>query len=287
MEPRFGVSLTAAPGEDVVAQARRAESLGFDLVTVTDHLHGKQPVYETWTALTWVAASTERIRVAPDVLALPYRSPAVVAKMAESLDRLSAGRLVLALGGGGNDAAFRAFGLPQRSPGEKVEALYEALQVIRGLWSAESFSFEGRHFTVRQARIEPRPERAIPIWLGVYGNRMLELVGTLADGWLPSRYYLDHESAVEKMDRIKKAAADAGRDPDTFEFAYNVWVRVEDGAAPKEGQVAGGPDRVAEELAGFLRSGFTLLNLWASGDPTEQWERLAQEVIPSVRRAVG
>src|SRR5947199_9269623 len=104
MSVRFGltVSVAADGTNDPVAYARRAEDLGFDLITVSDHLHGSYPTYETWTVLTWLAASTTRIRVAPMVLGLFYRSPAVVAKMAEALDRLSGGRLVLGMAGGGS-----------------------------------------------------------------------------------------------------------------------------------------------------------------------------------------
>ncbi len=98
---------------------------------------GAGPSDEVWTVLTWMAARTERITVAPAVLSLPYRPPAVVAKMAETLDRLSGHRLVLALGPGGNDRAFQAFGVPALDPSAKVSALAEAVEAIRSLWSQD------------------------------------------------------------------------------------------------------------------------------------------------------
>ncbi len=287
MAPTFGLFLSSRPEGDPVGQARRAEALGFDMVTVSDHLHGRSGSVETWTLLTWIAAATERIRVAPNVLALPYRHPAVVAKMAASLDQLSGGRLVLGLGAGGNDAAFRAFGLAGREPGEKVAALEEAVDVMQGLWSEPGFTYEGRHFRTEGANLEPRPERRIPIWLGVYGERMVDLTGRKADGWLPSLFFLPPERAYERMERLRRAAAGAGRDPGDLAYAYNVWLRVEEGAEPKKGQVAGGPKVVAEALAGFLQGGFTHLNFAPDGDPAEQAERLAQEVIPALRDAAG
>ncbi len=250
-------------------------------MTVSDHLHGRSGSVETWTLLTWIAAATERIRVAPNVLALPYRHPAVAAKMAASLDQLSGGRLVLGVGAGGNNAAFRAFGLAERTPREKVEALEEALDVMRGLWTEEGYAYDGRHFHVAGGNIEPRPERPIPVWLGVYGERMLDLTGRKADGWLPSLFFLPPERAFQKLARVRTAAAEAGRDPDALTYAYNVWAYVEEGATPKKGQVAGGPEEVAEALAGFLRGGFTHLNFATSGDPAEQAERLAREVLPA------
>src|SRR5262249_25073313 len=147
---------------DPVAEARHAEALGFDLATVhPDILHGPEPSLETWTVLTWLAARTATIALAPFVLALPYRHPAVVAKMAETLDRLSGGRLVLGLGAGGPlpraEAAVRAFGLARRSPGERVAALEEAIDVMRGLWGTPAFSYAGRHFAVEGASVTPRP----------------------------------------------------------------------------------------------------------------------------------
>ncbi len=119
--PEFGVAIQTAaqPGADPVADALHVEQLGFDAVTIhRDVLHGDDPSFEMWTLLTWLAARTTRIKVAPVVLALPNRHPAVLAKMAETLDRLSEGRLILVLGGGGpmNEPAYRALGLAQRSP---------------------------------------------------------------------------------------------------------------------------------------------------------------------------
>lgn len=272
----FGLFL--AHKEDPVAAARQAEELGLDMVTVSDHLHGG-PTWEPWTVLTWIAAATERIRVAPNVLGLPYRHPAVTAKMAETLHRLSGGRLVLGLGAGGSDSEFEAFGLPVRERGEKVDAFEEALRIIRGLWEEESFSFQGEHYTVSEARVEPKPG-LVPIWIGAYGDRMIGLIGRYADGWLPSLMYISLDRAAEKMDRLRAAAEDAGRDPEEITFALNVWLRIEDGAEPRRGQIAGSLDRVVEELSAVLGRGFTHLNFAASGQ--EQRARLAEEILPKL-----
>ena len=120
--PRFGVSIipSATGRSDPVVQARRAEELGFDLVSIWDHPHGANPSFETWTLMTWIAARTTRIHLASDVLGLPFRLPALTAKMAETLDRLSDGRLILGLGGGGDDEEFAGLGAPVRTASEKV-----------------------------------------------------------------------------------------------------------------------------------------------------------------------
>src|SRR5881397_3549821 len=112
----LNVSKSVGPGSDPVADARKAEDLGFDFVSASDHLHGETPSFETWTVLSWIAARTSRIRVATRVLGVPYRHPPVVAKMAESFDRLSGGRLILGLGAGSSDEEFQSLGLEVRRP---------------------------------------------------------------------------------------------------------------------------------------------------------------------------
>jgi probable F420-dependent oxidoreductase len=282
---QFGtnISISAAPDADPSAEARRAEELGFDFVSCSDHLHGGYPTFETWTVLTWMAAATTRIRVASDVLGLPYRPPPLLAKMAESLDRLSGGRLILGLGGGGSDDEFRAFGLTQRSPGEKVEALGEAVEILRGLWANPTFTFPGRHFRLEDAQIEPKPQRSIPIWLGTYGPRALALTGRVADGWIPSFRLAPPERVPAMRARILTAADAVGRDAAAITFACNVGVRVDDQGDPRPYVVSGPPDQVAEELGELVRLGFDSLNLWPAGaHPDEQRERLAGEVFPGV-----
>lgn len=281
----FGVSInaSAAGGADPAAEARHAEALGFDLVTLTDHLPGTRPTHETWTLLTWLAAATERIQVGTNVLGLPYRHPAVTAKMAASLDRLSGNRLMLGLGAGGSNAEFAAFGVPVRQPKEKVDAFEEALGIMHGLWTEDDFNYEGKHYRVRDATIEPKPDREIPVWLGVYGRRALGIAGRLAQGWIPSMRFAPPERWKKLRDVVRRAAEDANRDPDDITYAYNVAVRVDPESQPREHVVAGPADKVADELAALAAMGVTFINLWPAGDAFEQRERLATEVIPALR----
>src|SRR5207244_12528316 len=110
----------------------------------SDHPCGSSPTHETWTLLCFIAAATSRIRIATRVLGVPYRPPPMVAKMAETLQRLSGGRLILGLGGGSADDEHRALGLGVRSPREKVDGLEEAVRIIRGLWTERALTSEGR-----------------------------------------------------------------------------------------------------------------------------------------------
>src|SRR5215475_15358220 len=187
----FGVDVPPAvaagrdPGRDPVREALRAEQLGYDFVSTSDHPGGTAPTYETWTMLTWIAARTSRIGIATKVLGVPYRAPALVAKMAETLDRLSGGRLILGLGGGSADDEFRAFGLGVPSAAEKVTGMDEAIRIMRGLWQQPRLTFTGERYRVEDAVLEPKPAHRIPIWLGTYGPRALRVTGELADGWIP------------------------------------------------------------------------------------------------------
>jgi alkanesulfonate monooxygenase SsuD/methylene tetrahydromethanopterin reductase-like flavin-dependent oxidoreductase (luciferase family) len=286
---QFGlnVSTSAAPGADPVADSRRAEELGFDFVSASDHPCGSNPTFETWTMLSWIAAATSNIRVATRVLGVPYRPPAMVAKMAETLDRLSGGRLILGLGGGYSDDEFRAFGLRvPSSPRDKIDGLEEAVLIARGLWSEQSFSYEGRLFRTEAADLEPKPEHHIPIWLGTFGDRALALTGRVADGWIPSLGFAPPDQIAAMRDRVLSAAQAAGRDPGQITCALNIEIQVGGQPHPDPDVVSGTADAVVEKLLSFVKLGFTAMNFMPVGpDSVEQAERLAREVVPAVRGA--
>jgi alkanesulfonate monooxygenase SsuD/methylene tetrahydromethanopterin reductase-like flavin-dependent oxidoreductase (luciferase family) len=192
----FGIDIPTGTSTDPVAAARRAEELGFDFVSSSDH-PGAADTNEVWTMLSWIAASTDRIRVATRVLGVPFRNPALTGKMAATLHRLSGGRLILGLGGGSGDDEFRAFGIPVPTPREKVDGMAAAIDVIRA-------DFDG------------------PIWLGTFGPRALAATGRLADGWIPSLGYAPDEELPRMRERVVAAARDAGRDPGAITYAMNL-----------------------------------------------------------------
>jgi probable F420-dependent oxidoreductase len=284
---QFGLNIPAAAGPDAdpVAAAVRAEELGFDFVSTSDHPEGASPTNETWTMLCFVAAATSRIGLATRVLGVPYRPPAMVAKMAETLDRLSGGRLILGLGGGSADDEHRAFGLGVRTPKEKTTGLEEAVSIIRGLWSQPKFSYSGELYQVEGAELEPKPDHPIPIWLGTFGPRALAVTGRLADGWIPSLGYAGPEEVVKMRERVLRAAGEAGRDPDEITCVYNVEARVDESARGDAETVAGPPEAVVERLTEFAQLGFSGFNFMLDGgrEADEQAERLATEVMPALR----
>lgn len=284
----LGVNLpaSASPGSDPVGLARVAESGGFDFVSASDHPCGMDPTFETWTMLTWIAASTSRIKVATRVLGVPYRSPAMVAKMAETLDRLSGGRFILGLGGGYSDDEFRAFGLGVPSARDKVDGLAEAITITRGLWSEAGFTFAGRLHQVTAADIEPKPGHHIPIWLGTFGDRALAVTGRHADGWIPSLGQVTVAELEVMRAKVLAAARQAGRDPADVTCALNVEVHIGKTVSADGGMIAGSPARVTDSLLSFVAAGFSAFNFMPVGDAYgEQVEQIAAHVLPALRAA--
>jgi len=223
---QFGTFVTPAAQspQQPVALAQLSEQLGFDLVTFQDHPY--QPAFlDTWTLMSWVAASTERIHIAGNVLNLPLRQPAVLARSIASLDLLSGGRVELGLGAGAFWDAVEAMGGRKLTPGQGVEALGEAIDIIRGIWDVGTrtgLRLAGEHYTITGAKRGPAPAHDVPIWVGAYKPRMLRLVGTKADGWLPSLPYLGPGDLAAGNATIDAAAAEAGRDPREIRRLLNV-----------------------------------------------------------------
>jgi alkanesulfonate monooxygenase SsuD/methylene tetrahydromethanopterin reductase-like flavin-dependent oxidoreductase (luciferase family)/FAD/FMN-containing dehydrogenase len=274
----------AALAHGPVGLARRSEELGYDLVTFQDHPY--QPAFlDTWTLLGWVAGQTERVRVAPNVLNVPLRSPAVLARSAASLDLLSGGRLDLALGAGAFWDAIEAMGGRRLSPGQAVDALAEAIDVIRGVLDAGEAAplrYAGEYHRVDRAARGPLPAHHIPIWLGAYKPRMLRLIGRKADGWLPSLGYLKPGELRTGNKIIDEAAHAAGRDPADIRRLANISGRF---AGRRGGFLDGpAPQWVEELLPLVVEDGIGTFILMS--DEPGTMERFAREVVPALREAV-
>jgi alkanesulfonate monooxygenase SsuD/methylene tetrahydromethanopterin reductase-like flavin-dependent oxidoreductase (luciferase family) len=280
-----GVPASAAPGDDPVGFAREAERLGFDFVSAADHPCGSQPSFETLTMLTWIAAETSRIKVASRVLGVPFRRPAIVAKVAASLDQLSGGRFILGLGAGYSDEEIASVGGPVLSPGRKVDALAEAIQVIRGAWTQSGYSQDGRYYSVRDLEMEPKLSRAVPIWLGTFGPRALAVTGKLADGWIPSLGYMPLEQIPVMRRRIDAAAEAAGRAPEEIRSILNLGIRIDPDAEPQPDEAAGSAKQVVSQLRGLADLGFTGFNFILGGpDWITAVRRITEDVLPDLRR---
>jgi alkanesulfonate monooxygenase SsuD/methylene tetrahydromethanopterin reductase-like flavin-dependent oxidoreductase (luciferase family) len=295
---RFGISIlpTTATIDVNRELARAADAGGLDLVGIQDHPYQAR-FLDTFALIATLLAQTTQVSFFTDVANLPLRPPAVMAKAAASLDVLSGGRFELGLGAGGIPGQIGRMGGPVRTPGESVDALEEAIEVIRLMWSGErSVSFEGTYYSLADARPGPRPAHDIGIWLGAFKPRMQRLVGRKADGWLPSLGVLTREELRAGNDRIDEAAEKAGRDPGSIRRIINIQGVIGDKPAPARSSLpvgylageplAGPPDWWVDTLAGYAEDGFETLVFWPVDTSPEQVELLAREVVPQLREPV-
>ena len=269
---RFGTFITPlnSPPQFAVELAVLSEQLGYDLVTFQDHPY--QPrFHDTWTLLSFVAARTQRVHLSGNVLNVPLRQPAVLARAAASIGLLSGGRFDFALGAGGFWDAIAAMGGQRLAPGESLRALEEAIAIIRGIWNVDDrtpLRVDGEFHHVDGAKRGPAPSPEIPITVGAYGPRMLRLIGRVADGWLPSLARLEPGDLARGNAEIDAAATDAGRDPRAIRRLLNI------GELP------------AERIAEFALADGVSTFILASDDPAVL-QRFAAEVIPAVREGVA
>lgn len=285
----FGTFITpvAQPVMQAVELAMVADRAGLDLATFQDHPY-QSAFHDTWTLLSYVASRTQNIHVSGNVLNLPLRQPAVLARSAASLDLLSGGRFELGIGAGGFWDAIEAMGGRRLTPGQSIEALEEAITIIRETWDVNERSgvrVNGAHYQVNGMKRGPKPVHDIGIWIGAYKPRILKLTGRAADGWLPSLAYLKGGLAdLEEMNKhIDEGAALAGREPEKVRRLLNI-----SGQFARSGRslLNGPPGQWAEDLAGMtLRYGITGFILAADDAPTI--ELFAAEVAPATRELVA
>jgi alkanesulfonate monooxygenase SsuD/methylene tetrahydromethanopterin reductase-like flavin-dependent oxidoreductase (luciferase family) len=217
-----------------------------------------------------------------------------MAKAAATLDVMSGGRFELGLGGGANPDLIDHFGGPRRTPAQTVEAVSEAIDVLRLLWSPQpSVTYQGRYYRLDDARFGPRPSHEIGIWLGAFKPRMMRLVGRKADGWLPSLGVLTREQLRAGNELIDAAASDAGRDPSGIRRVLNVQGLIGQGPVPARSELrvgylageplGGPPEWWAETITGFADDGFDTVVFWPVDPSPGQIELLAGEVAPMLR----
>lgn len=282
----FGAMLEPERAADAVALAVLVEEVGLDAVSLADHPYWPERL-DTFAVLAFIAAQTDRVRVFPNLANLPLRPPAMLARTAATLDELTGGRFELGIGSGAQQLwdAIVAEGGPRRDAAESINALDEAVQLIRALWTTgPEVSFAGKHYRLAGATPGPTPAHHINIWLGAYQSRMLRLVGRVADGWVPSSPFLPPEQLDAANQIIDAAAVDAGRSPDAVRRIFNI-----DGEFHGTGRrfLHGPPAVWIEQLTELTLlhgiSGYVLYRI-ESEDAIRQF---ADEVVPAVRSAVS
>ena len=257
---------------DVLELARLAESVGFDSVWVADHLlfrfDGVQPQgrWECWSLLAALAASTSRIRLGPLVSCVSFRAPGLLAKIAETVDEISDGRLILGLGAGWHEPEYIAYGYPFAHRASRFEEAAEI--IIRMLRDGEA-TFEGKYYRVENALLRPRGPREgkMPIMIGTTGERLLRFAARHADIW--NTTWVDDPAAIPPLREQVDAACEAvGRDPATLSRsacvyldlpgAQGVWSWTETQRPPRPRE----PEEAAEYLRSFAAEGINEVMLW-------------------------
>jgi probable F420-dependent oxidoreductase len=232
---RFGVQLSSLPRDGWVERLRQVESLGYATVFWPDHFG---PQWEPVAAQAAAAAVTTRLRVGSLVYDVDYRHPVVLAKAAATIHLLSGGRCEFGIGAGWMESDYVEAGIPYDRPGVRIARLAEAVEIIRGMWSQERTSFEGRHYRIREiARAAELPAGDAPrVLIGGGGPRVLRLAGRLADivginpalpeGRVTQATAADMapERIAEKVGFVREGALAAGRDPDAIEWSTLVFV---------------------------------------------------------------
>jgi len=295
----FGASLnpSAKDVQSTLSIAQWVDGAGLDFISLMDHPYNPE-FLDTWTLLSVIGARTQHIRLLTDVANLPLRPPAILAKSAATLDILTGGRTELGLGAGYAWEGIVSYGGPQRSPGKAVAALEEAIQVIRSLWepaqSEKGVSFNGQFYQLANAQPGPFPPHPIGIWLGAYKPKMLDLVGRLADGWIPSAGIAPPEEILRMQAIIDRAAQQAGRDPAAIHRAYNIAgvIQSEDGRSmrpARPGVIIGSPEHWVDRLSHYIQDlRIDAFSFYPLGeDPRDQIQRFAMDVVPTVRQALA
>jgi probable F420-dependent oxidoreductase len=278
---RFGVQMSQLPAEDWRERVKRLESQGYSTVFWPDHFG---PQWDPVAALAAVAAVTERLNVGSLVYDVDYRHPVVYAKAAATIHLLSGGRHEFGLGAGWMKSDYDQAGLSYDRPGIRISRLEEALQIIRGMWSQESTSFEGTHYRVTEVpKAAPLAEGDAPrILVGGGGPRVLRVAGTYADivGINPTMHEgritsttaadLKPDRVREKVGWVREAAAAAGRDPESTELNALVFVvAMTDDPKPIREGIAKNTGMSVDEVAGCP--------IFLTGPPSEIRDRLERQ----------
>jgi probable F420-dependent oxidoreductase len=272
---------TVKPYTEIREMAHTAENGELDSIWLSDHLlyrfdpNVTYGPWECWTLLSALAETTNNIELGTIVLCNPFRNPALLAKMAHTMDEISGGRLILGVGAGWHQPEFDAFGYPFD---RRVDQMEEALQILRPLLNGDSVDFVGNHYMVQNCIITPsgpRPE-GIPLLLGAFGPRMFRLAARYADMW-NTAWLGKVEGLREPIRELRKACTDVGRDPDTLDVTASVSV-----AFPEFGEtksfakepLSGSVESLAKEFNRYAEAGTTHLIIQHTPSSLPALERL-------------
>lgn len=261
---------------EYIAMAKAAEDVGFDTIWLGDHLlyrykdGSTRGPWEVWTSLAAIAQATSRIRIGPLVAATAFHAPAMLAKMAATVDEISGGRLIVGLGAGWNETEFAAFGFPFD---HRISRFEEAFTIIRTLLAEGHIDFDGQFFQARDCELLPASSKpgGPPLMVGSIGPRMLEITLPYVQQW--NVWYRQSDNAPDGLRPILRDVDDAcravGRDPSTLEKTSAVLVRLQGGAGRIMGDTSsasiaplqGSPTAIADGLRAYAELGLAEVQL--------------------------
>ena len=271
---------------DLLEEVRAAEDAGWYGVWLADHYMpntgdttpARGDVYECWGLLPALAAVTDRVRIGTLVSPTSVHHPALLAKRAATIDRLSAGRMVLGLGAGWQINEHHAYGIELEPPGKRVSRFEEAIQIVRSMLSEESTTFHGACYDITDAPCDPKPVQSpLPLLVGTRSPRMLRITARYASEWntwgTPEQAAGHRAALVETCDKV-------GRDPATMRTSVNAMVDL-DGSMPPPGRAAlfGSAQQLIDQFGQYAELGFDefILPDWNLGpDKSERADKLAR-----------
>jgi alkanesulfonate monooxygenase SsuD/methylene tetrahydromethanopterin reductase-like flavin-dependent oxidoreductase (luciferase family) len=261
---------------------------------VIDHLQfGDSDVLEGWTTLSYLSALYPELQWGNTVLCQSFRNPALVAKMSATLQFMSGGRFILGIGAGWHEEEYLAYGYDFPSAGTRVEQLDEALQIIKSMWTQPQTTFEGKHYQVKDAWCEPKPDPIPQIMVGAFKPKMLRLAAKHADCWNVSSTGID--TYRRYVNEFERACEEVGRDPQTVRQS---WVGG-CACAPTEQELAlvreerldegedfiGTPQQIIDQMQPFIELGVDTFILDCGGFPSlTTVETLIADVLPVLNK---
>jgi probable F420-dependent oxidoreductase len=299
----------------VVNAAQRIHDMGYETLWCGDHVHPSPwlnhtrptgtprlvtPVVEVWTTLAGLSQCVPTLRLGSFVSAVGFRSPALLAKQAAMVDVMSGGRMELGIGAGWFRAEHEAYAVPFRSNSDRIEMLREAVQIVRRLWTESDVSFEGKHYRLVRAQLEPKPiQQRPPILIGGSGHRMLHVVAECADKW---NFMGELQDFTEAQSVLRFHCEEIGREPDSIVTTWGEGgvvireseaearrvverVRHQTGIPEFRSWLWGTPERVFDQIAPFVRAGVReIMPHMPERDSTESLHLFITRVAPELRR---
>jgi alkanesulfonate monooxygenase SsuD/methylene tetrahydromethanopterin reductase-like flavin-dependent oxidoreductase (luciferase family) len=267
----------------------------YDSAWFVDHLQvGDRDLLEGWTAVSYLAALQPKLKFGHTVLCQSFRNPALLAKMAATLQQMSGGRFILGLGAGWHEEEYRAYGYDFPTPGQRVEQLTEYVQIIKALWTQKRASFAGKYYHVAEAYCEPKPDPLPTLMIGGSKPKMLRLIAREADWWNVS--WTGIAEFREQHAEMERACAEVGRDPATLRrtwFGGCVCAateaevkRLNEGLnISTDNAFVGTPQQLIAQMQPFIELGIDYFMLGSGGFPDlTTLETLIGEVLPALNK---